>query len=313
MAKIFFRRFIAPIHPYVRDLLIYMRILRIEGADNRILRRLAQPQPVEDFVGLLAERSAPLGIEEVDTIVVSDIHLGSRHSLAEALNQALKRFSFKRLILNGDIFDHTDFTPEEIAWALAPHAPLAGRFDPAHAALLRELHLLSRTREVVWIRGNHDHTLGTLIPDIVSTMHEEYRWEYGGKRFLALHGDQFDRLAHERPQLYAFGTRFFAFLQWLGPWTRSACSLLKRKTKLYTKALEYVTEGALAHAKHREADYVLCGHTHYVRYESRADVHYYNSGSWTENLGHLITIGTKGIHVHAFSASGEHLGALSPR
>ncbi len=307
----YLRRAIAPIHPYIRDLLIYMRILRAEGADNRILRRLAQPQQVEDIVGLLVEHSAPLRLEEVDTVVVSDVHIGSRHSLAGALNTALSTLSFKRLVLNGDIFDHLDFTPEDVAWALDPQAPLRGKFDPAHAELFRTLHTLSRTHEVVWIRGNHDDSLKEHMADILPTVHQEYRWEFDGKRYLAIHGDQFDRLSQERPRLYAFGTKFFYFLQRLGTWTRPFCVLLKRKTKLYTKALDFVTDGALSHAAAQKADYVLCGHTHTVRHQYRSGVHYYNSGSWTETFGNLITISSRGIHVHTFSTEGEHVGTLS--
>ncbi len=307
----YLRRAIAPIHPYIHDLLVYMRILRVEGADNRILRRLAQPQPVEDLVGLLVEHSAPLHLEEVDTVVVSDIHIGSKHSLAGALNIALSRFSFKRLVLNGDIFDHLDFTEEDIAWALNPQAPLRGKFDPTHAELLRTLHTLSRTHEVVWIRGNHDDALSEHMAHTLPTVHHEYRWEFNGKNYLAIHGDQFDKLSQERPKLYAFGTKFFYFLQSLGPWTRSFCTLLKQKTKLYTKALNLVTDGALSHGAAQSADYVLCGHTHHVRHDHKNGVHYYNSGSWTETFGHLITISTVGIHVHTFSTEGEHIGTLS--
>ncbi|MFN4917762.1 MAG: hypothetical protein ACK5HH_09960, partial [Ignavibacteria bacterium] len=44
-------------------------------------------------------------IEEVDTLIVSDIHLGSEVSRSKQLLDVIKQFQFKRLILNGDVFD----------------------------------------------------------------------------------------------------------------------------------------------------------------------------------------------------------------
>ncbi|MBI5732770.1 hypothetical protein HY967_02295 [Candidatus Jorgensenbacteria bacterium] len=40
-----------------------------------------------------------------EVIIVSDVHLGSRVSRAKQLLQWLKSQNFKKLILNGDIFD----------------------------------------------------------------------------------------------------------------------------------------------------------------------------------------------------------------
>lgn len=281
------------LHPHLRDLLVYMRLLREEGRDNRILRRLAQPQGVQDFVGFLAQATAR---KEVDTVVVSDLHLGSKHSLAGALRRALQQFEFKRLVLNGDIFDHLNLKKEELV--------------DAQAALLNELQELSSVKEVVWIRGNHDTELH---PSFEGThLREEYRWEYEGKTYLAIHGDQFDQLARERPILYAIGAYFYIYVQRLGPWTRSFCAWLKRTVKLYSRALDLVAEGAVAYARTNNVDYVFCGHTHQARAESRGRIHYYNSGGWTESPAHLVTIGKDGVRVHAFNIKGEHLGTLSP-
>ena len=69
------------------------------------------------------------------------------------------------------------------------------------------------------------------------------------KRFLALHGDKFDNFYQEHPLMYVVGTRFYALMQWLGPWTRRFCKFLKRETKWYTHAITNSIEGALAYGK----------------------------------------------------------------
>jgi len=42
---------------------------------------------------------------EVDTLIVSDVHLGSDLSRPDALLATLRQYTFQRLILLGDIFD----------------------------------------------------------------------------------------------------------------------------------------------------------------------------------------------------------------
>lgn len=44
--------------------------------------------------------------EDIDTLILSDIHFGSELCNAELLFEVMSKFRFKRLILNGDIFDH---------------------------------------------------------------------------------------------------------------------------------------------------------------------------------------------------------------
>jgi len=48
-------------------------------------------------------------IEVVDTLIVSDIHLGSEVSRSKQLLDIIKQFHSKRLILNGDVFDDWNF------------------------------------------------------------------------------------------------------------------------------------------------------------------------------------------------------------
>ena len=42
--------------------------------------------------------------EEIDTLIVSDVHFGSELCNAELLLEVMSKFRFRRLVLNGDIF-----------------------------------------------------------------------------------------------------------------------------------------------------------------------------------------------------------------
>src|SRR5690348_16744619 len=86
---------------------------------------------------------------KVDTIIISDVHLGSQVSRAKKLVEIIEkeyhaagRYLFNRLVLLGDIFDHHD----------------AGRLADDHWGFLELIKKLSQPKsgvEVVWLEGNH--------------------------------------------------------------------------------------------------------------------------------------------------------------
>ena len=116
-----------------------------------------------------------------DTLILSDLHLGSEVSLAEDATRMLKENRFRRLILLGDIFSDLNFR----------------RLTKAHWKFLGYIRKLSNPKrgvEVVWVEGNHDQGLTAVMSHLVGVkVFEEYAWEFGGLRHLAIHGHQFDR------------------------------------------------------------------------------------------------------------------------
>src|SRR6201993_1193971 len=116
-----------------------------------------------------------------DTIILSDLHLGSEVSRASDALRMLKSASFNRLILLGDIFSDLNFR----------------RLKKEHWQFLSYIRKLSnpkRNIEVVWVEGNHDLGLSDLMSHLVGIpVYQQYMWEYRGSRYLAIHGHQFDR------------------------------------------------------------------------------------------------------------------------
>ena len=52
---------------------------------------------------------------------------------------------------------------------------------------------MSRRREIIWVEGNHDEGLYDTIPTLLNILAvKEFEWESNGKKFLAIHGHQFD-------------------------------------------------------------------------------------------------------------------------
>src|SRR5215470_11799300 len=119
-------------------------------------------------------------VHRFDTVIISDLHLGSEISRARDALELLQSVRFKRLVLLGDIFADLNFR----------------RLTKEHWKFLGYIRKLSNPRhqtEVIWVEGNHDHGLAELMSHLVGVpVYQHYTWEYAGKRHLAIHGHQFD-------------------------------------------------------------------------------------------------------------------------
>ncbi len=89
-----------------------------------------------------------------DTLILSNVHLGSECSRARDATRVLKENSFRRLILLGDIFADLNF----------------GRLTKEHWKFLGYIRKLSNPKrkiEVVWVEGNHDPGLADIMSHLV--------------------------------------------------------------------------------------------------------------------------------------------------
>jgi UDP-2,3-diacylglucosamine pyrophosphatase LpxH len=221
----------------------------------------------------------------VDTLIVSDLHLGTDLSRPAAMLATLRRYSFRRLILLGDILDDLNFSrlPRD-HWNLL--------------AYLRTLCAPERRIEVVWVAGNHDYLLSRLTHHFLGLpVHKQYRWTYEGKTFLAMHGHQFDTVIERHPVVTAsVGLLYSTIQRWetdRHPLTR----LVKRTSKIWRGVSELVAQEAAAYAASRGANGIFCGHTHSPMERMFGKVTYHNTGCWTETPATFITVGPCGIRL----------------
>ncbi|MDP3646185.1 MAG: metallophosphoesterase family protein [bacterium] len=219
--------------------------------------------------------------ERVHTIIFSDTHVGSPLFLEKAFRAAFDRYEVEQIIGNGDIVDGANFE---------------------HAALESINDEVRRGATVVWLRGNHDDVSPT-----TEGVREEYGWKYSGKRFLAMHGDQFDLFVHRNRRISGIGAWIYRKIQRSGPIGRSICARLKQYAKKYTRAFDYIADGAIEYAARNKIDHVFCGHTHHADHRFQNGVQYYNSGCWTSLPYSFITIGERGIRTHYFNREGDEL------
>src|SRR5258707_3906743 len=172
-----------------------------------------------------------------DTVIISDLHLGSEVSQAGAALAFLHSIRFKRLILLGDIFADLNFR----------------RLTKEHWKFLGYIRKLSNPKneiEVVWVEGNHDHGLTEVMSHLVGIrVFQEYEWLYAGKKHMAIHGHQFDSFAIRNFRITHFGQLVFLWLQKIDSKNKQFARYLDRLNTRWLRLSAQVAQGALSHGK----------------------------------------------------------------
>lgn len=223
-----------------------------------------------------------------DTLIVSDLHLGSELSRASDAIRLLKRLRFRRLILLGDIFSDLNFH----------------RLKKQHWRFLSYIRKLSNPKrgvEVVWVEGNHDQGLANMMAHLVGVrVYHEYTWDTEGLRCLAIHGHQFDRFVSKNLFLSKAATLFHLNVQKLDLHNKLFSRMLDKLSTRWMRLTEKVASGALRHAKLKGADVVFCGHTHHALACELSGVRYFNTGCWTHSRPTYITMLGGDIQIHEY-------------
>ena len=222
----------------------------------------------------------------VRSIFISDVHLGTRACQADRLLDFLREYSSDYLYLVGDIVDF---------WAMSRSV----YWTPSQNTVVQKI--LRRARKggnVFLVPGNHDEALRDHVEVSFGNIHVVADWIHtaaDGRRYLLLHGDEFDQVTryHRWVALlgdaaYAFLVRCNAFLSWArralgiaGYW--SLAGFAKRKVK---RAVSFVCdfELSVAHAAHaRGVQGVICGHIHSAAIKSIDGLLYVNCGDWVDS------------------------------
>lgn len=224
--------------------------------------------------------------KHVETMIVSDVHLGSEISRASDLLAMLKSHTFHRLILLGDIFSDLNFK----------------RLTKDHWELLSHIRRLSNPKrrvETVWVEGNHDQGLSNVMSHLVGVrVFEDYRWKSAGKEYLAIHGHQFDRFLFDDPLISDAASFAFKCIQRCDLGKQRFSRSLDRLSTSWLRMTPRVAAGALRLAAERGANYVFCGHTHFAMHQESGGIHYYNAGAWIHSPATYITITNGHVTIH---------------
>jgi len=223
-----------------------------------------------------------------DTLILSDLHLGSELSRAADALHLLKHREYSQLILLGDIFADLNF----------------GRLTGEHwklLSLVRKLSNPKRKVKVVWVEGNHDEGLSNIMSHLVGVpVYKRYVWEHEGRRKLAIHGHQFDRFVSKNYLISQLGISIFHQMQRVNGLSKAVAQRLDGFSTRWLRLTEKVASGAIAYARQGRIDDVYCGHTHVAIERHEHGVSYYNSGCWVGPHATYITDGVEGVEIHEY-------------
>ena len=197
----------------------------------------------------------------------------------------LSQYTFKRLILLGDIFDNLNFA----------------RLKKPHWSLLSYIRKLSNPKnkiDVVWVEGNHDEGLTEVMSHLIGIeVFKEFKFQTAGRKFLAIHGHQFDRFLNENVIISAIASFIYDHIQKWGKEKQTVARYLKNSSKGWLRLSNKIAEGAAEYGKHRKIDVIICGHTHKASEHifPEKKIVYYNTGCWTDIPSSYIVVHNDGM------------------
>jgi UDP-2,3-diacylglucosamine pyrophosphatase LpxH len=227
------------------------------------------------------------------TIAISDVHLGTKDCKADQLVNFLKNNACENLYLVGDIIDGWKMQQNRMRW------------KQSHTNVVRSiLGHAKRGTKVIYIAGNHDEFLRSLIPLNLTfgmiEIHNQYEHVgINGKHYLLVHGDLFDGITRLAPWLSFLGDRAYDIVLSLNSkfnWVRrklgfgywSLSKYLKARVKRAVDFMFQFEKNLSAYCRKRGFDGVICGHIHKAEIKIIEGTQYMNTGDWVESLTALV-------------------------
>jgi UDP-2,3-diacylglucosamine pyrophosphatase LpxH len=223
-------------------------------------------------------------------IWISDVHLGTKHAQVGKLLEFLRDTESAHLYIVGDFID---------GWQLRRK----WFWNDDHNTLIQKLLRKNRKHtRVTFVTGNHDEFLEQFFGIAFGTVKLAERAVHtgaDGKKYLVIHGHQFDGLVHFNRLLERVGTVLYDKILDLNVWINrirrsfgfgywSFASYIKLRAK---SAVKYVTDyedTMLQFGRKSGMAGVICGHIHRPEIRQVGDMLYMNCGDWVENCTALV-------------------------
>ncbi|MPZ43678.1 MAG: UDP-2,3-diacylglucosamine diphosphatase [Betaproteobacteria bacterium] len=230
-------------------------------------------------------------MEKVRSVLISDVHLGTRACQAERLLSFLRRYDAEYVYLVGDIIDFWAMN-RGIVWS------------PAQNTVVQKI--LKRARhgeKVILIPGNHDEALREYVDTSFGGIEVAIRAVHrtaNGRRYLVVHGDEFDQVTRYHRWVARLGDVGYEALLSVNALLSSARRTMRipgywslsgyAKSKVKT-AVDFIFEfeaSVVRYAKQHGFDGVICGHVHSAAQRMVDGVEYVNCGDWVDSCTGIV-------------------------
>jgi UDP-2,3-diacylglucosamine pyrophosphatase LpxH len=227
--------------------------------------------------------------QRLRTAWISDVHLGTRTSNAEALLQFLRDYELETLYIVGDLID---------GWQMQRGIYWPQQHNDVIQKLLRKARKGTR---IVYIPGNHDEFIGGFCGYYghIAIEKQAIHMTADGRRILVIHGHELDTVVQNARWLAFAGDLGYQFLLGLNPlvnfvrrrfglgyWSLSAYA--KKRVKDAVNFIGEFEASIVRYAQQYGVEAVLCGHIHNAGIRQIGAVTYYNCGDWVESCSALV-------------------------
>ena len=223
-------------------------------------------------------------MKKIESLYISDVHLGSKGSKAVELLGVLKNYEPEKLFIVGDFID---------GWLLKKR-----HFWPQeHTNVVRKvLSYAKKGTQVYYITGNHDEFLRsyenldfgniTVLDEII----DDGVW--------IIHGDKYDSVVMYNKWIAILGSIGYELIIYLNEVIKRIRRTLGLRPRSFSKWVKAKVKGAVAfidsfeftlatEAINRECHTVICGHIHTPADRVINGVRYMNTGDWIESLSYI--------------------------
>lgn len=250
--------------------------------------------------------------KKYNAIWISDVHLGRPECQHKKLLEFLKSlesedghsYNVKTLYLNGDIIDITNFDRKSF-------------FNDHLTVIKKILRMKDKGVEVIYILGNHEAPAHSLFLNEnanyngISFVRHAIHNGLNGKKYLIIHGDQFDGIVRTHPFIYKLGDAAYGLMnninliqnsirRFLGIKEWSFAHWIKTKTKSAIKFISNFEHVIADYAKRYEVAGVMSGHIHMPEDRMIDEIEYRNSGCWVELCSAILEDDQGNITVERF-------------
>ncbi len=220
------------------------------------------------------------------TIIISDIHLGTKDSKYKEVISFLQKNKCENLILNWDIID----------WR---HIKIFWWWPKWHTDFVNYILQLAKSWEtkIFYIPGNHDEFLRKFIPIKYWNINliKDMIYVSGNKKYYICHWDKFDRIEWK---LFLISTISFLLWSFVFMINRAYNNWRKKRWLKYFSLVKNIKmivkimmtwwskrfeKKLIKSAKKNNCDWIICWHIHKAEDKMLWDIHYLNSWDWIES------------------------------
>ena len=225
------------------------------------------------------------------TIFISDLHIGSTQCQADTLLDFLKHNESETLYLVGDIIDF---------WALSKRV----YWPRDHNTIIQKILRKARhDTKVIYVPGNHDENVREYDEHVfgdIEVRNSIVHTTVDGKRFLVVHGDEYDTIAKYHQWIAKLGSKGYDFLLEVNRAVRavrrvmgiqshfSLAAYIKFKVKNAVQFISDYEESIVMTLKDEGLDGVICGHIHHAEIKEMDGFLYVNTGDFVESCTAIV-------------------------